>query len=195
MGKITSNQSPHRKIPCYVKFALSLLALCGLIFPRALGSESAMTEPQIKALCLLNFTKYVEWPAGAFADAKAPIRIGVIGEKKIATVLKAAVPGKTVGERPIEIVELDPEENADRCNVLFIGAAEAKHSRAIINAIHDKNVLTIGESEAFANAGGVITFTKKDNKVRFEVNLTAARLARLQISSKVLNLADVVHGK
>ena len=56
-------------------------------------------------------------------------------------------------------------------------------------------VLTVGESSQFTRNGGIINFMKKENTVRFEVDLNAAQLARLQISSKLLKVADIVHGK
>jgi hypothetical protein len=53
----------------------------------------------------------------------------------------------------------------------------------------------VGDSEKFARQGGVIGFVKKDGKVRLEVNLNAARKARLEISSKLLAVADEVIGR
>jgi hypothetical protein len=56
-------------------------------------------------------------------------------------------------------------------------------------------VLTIGEIDQFLEQGGVINFVKKEGRIRLEISLDAARLANLQISSKLLNVADAVRGK
>jgi hypothetical protein len=56
-------------------------------------------------------------------------------------------------------------------------------------------VLTVGESDQFTDQGGVINFVEKQGKIRLEINLAAARLANLQISSKLLSVADSVKGK
>ena len=36
-------------------------------------------EYQVKAAFLLNFTKFVDWPAGAFAGSDSPITICILG--------------------------------------------------------------------------------------------------------------------
>jgi hypothetical protein len=46
--------------------------------------------------------------------------------------------------------------------------------------------------EGFARQGGVIGFRLDGNKVRFDVNVEAARQSGLRISSKLLRLARVV---
>ena len=61
--------------------------------------------------------------------------------------------------------------------------------------IKTRPVLTVGETDQFMEQGGVINFVKKEGKVRLEINLDAARQAKLEISSKLLNVADVVKGK
>jgi hypothetical protein len=50
-------------------------------------------------------------------------------------------------------------------------------------------VLTVSDAEGFASQGGVIGLFLEDNRVRFEVDLTAAQAAGLQISSKLLRLS------
>jgi hypothetical protein len=53
-------------------------------------------------------------------------------------------------------------------------------------------VLTIGETAGFAKNGGIINLVLEDNKVRFEVNVRAAKDADLNISSRLLALARIV---
>jgi hypothetical protein len=55
-------------------------------------------------------------------------------------------------------------------------------------------VLTVGESEDFVQAGGMIGFFLEDNKVRFEINLNATERAKLKISARLLALAKTVIG-
>ena len=53
-------------------------------------------------------------------------------------------------------------------------------------------VLTIGETPGFAKNGGIINLILEDNKVRFEVNVQAAKDADLNISSRLLALARII---
>lgn len=177
-----------------LQLIITITALCSFFMGSGFCGEVAMTEPQIKALCIINFTKYIDWPPEAFVTANQPIRIGVLGEKKVGANLKTAVAGKLVDAHPVEVVDISSADECAACQVLFFGA-ETKRTASILEAVKGQNILTIGETPQFAEAGGVITFTRRENKVRFEVNLAAARLAKLQISSKVLSLADAVRGK
>jgi len=169
-----------------------LLSLAGPV--NAHAGNAALPEADLKALFLFNFAKYVEWPDTAYADANAPIRIGVIGDKKVTASLKAVIYGEMIGTRPLEILEVDSEQDIGMFHILFVAGSENR-SHNILDSVKTKTVLTVGESEQFAESGGVIIFTKKENKIHFQVNLSAARQAKLQISSKLLSLADSVHGK
>jgi YfiR/HmsC-like len=173
---------------------LLLAFLCGP--NRCSAAETpSLTEYQVKALCLLNFAKYIEWPAQTFAASNSPIKVGIFGENKFGDDLKIAMQGKCIGERPIEIKAVSSEPEWRNCQVLFISESENKREAGILNRVKSLPILTVGESEEFLAEGGVVRFLLKDGKVRFEVNLNAARTARLGISSKMLSLADTVQGK
>jgi len=185
-----------RRSAAWGRFLLLILLLAG--WPPGFtghGAEVVMTESQVKALCLLNFAKYVNWPADAFSQPGSPILIGVLGDPKTHGELKHSAHGKLVGNRPVVVIDGNDPGHAARCHILFVGSGEKARLTEVIEAIGDRPVLSVGDHERFVAAGGAIMFVKRDNKVRFEVNLAAARKARLQISSKLLALADAVHGK
>lgn len=159
------------------------------------AADVVLTESQVKALCLLNFAKYVNWPADTFSSTNAPFYCGVVGRSKLATDLKTAANGKFVSGHAIVILDSAAEEDWRKCQILFISASEKGHLPEIFETIKTLPVLSIGESERFVGSGGIINFIKKENKVRFEIDLSAARQARLQISSKLLSLADSIQGR
>lgn len=173
------------------------LALMALLFAVNSGfcGDSTFTEYQVKALFLMNFTKYVDWPATAFAATNTPITIGVYGESNFGDNLQQAVAGKNVNGRGIVIRQIDRTNDLAQCQVLFISGSEEKKLGGILDEVKASPVLTVGETEQFTEQGGVINFVMKDGKVRLEINLQAARQAGLQISSKLLSVADVVKGK
>jgi len=154
-----------------------------------------MSESQVKALCLYNFAKYVEWPASAFPDSSTPITIGVLGTDALAETLRSVVKGKVLNGRPLAIQSLRTQEESRKCHVLFVSSAENKRLEEILRPIKSSPVLTVGEGGQFGQAGGMISFVVRGGKVRFEIDLGAANQTGLQISSKLLNLADAVHGK
>jgi hypothetical protein len=59
-----------------------------------------------------------------------------------------------------------------------------------MEAVRGRNVLTVGESEGFLAAGGVINLKLDGGKVRMEISTAAAERAGLHISAKLLSLAQ-----
>jgi hypothetical protein len=51
---------------------------------------------------------------------------------------------------------------------------------------------TVGDVSGFSRNGGMVELFLQDGKVRFEINLAAARQSRLKISSQLLKVARIV---
>jgi len=174
--------------------ALVLVTACavaGSVLQAGAQSEPP-TEYQIKAAFLYNFAKFVEWPPDAFADPHAPIVLGIVGEDPFGGVLDKIVLGKTVNGRGLVIKRLKLGPDLRNCHILFLNSSEKKHLAPILESLQGSSVLTVGETDRFAQSGGVINFIFEENKVRFEINSETAARAGLKISSKLLALARIV---
>jgi len=169
---------------------IAVLCVVGTLWAPA--AEPQLSEPQIKAAFLVNFPKYVDWPAEVFAKTNSPIVLSVLGGNKLGDELAKMVAGKTVEGHPLmlKIVAKDEEIPTD-CHILFVGATERQRFPAILKKLGDAPILTVGESDDFLANGGIINLGKQDKKVSVEVNLGSANKARLRISSKLLNVAHV----
>jgi len=174
-----------------------LAATLGLLLAVGQGicGEASFTEYQVKALFLFNFAKYVEWPAEAFASTTSPIVIGVVGDNKFGDQLKKAVDGKSIGGRPLLFRQIEKDDEMAGCHIVFVSASETKRLPDILERLKAKPVLTVSEIERFVEQGGVIGFVKRQDRIRLEIDLDAAQRARLQLSSKLLSVADTVRGK
>ena len=158
----------------------------------AAAQAPTLTENQIKAGFLFNFTKFVEWPADVFPDATSPIVLAIVGEDSFGDLLTQATAGKTVNGRTVLVKRFKDEQTLQACNILFVGALEEKHIARILERLKGSSVLTVGETAGFAQSGGVINFVVEANRVRLEINLDAALRARLKISAKVIAVARLV---
>jgi hypothetical protein len=169
--------------------ALGLLAVC----PAVAQEPPKAPEYRIKAAFLYNFTLYTEWPAEAFEKPDSPIILGVAGEDPFGKELDAAVRGKTVRGRAIEIHRhLLASEIEHPCHLLFVASGQAPNVPQMLQRLTTLPPLTVGESEDFTHIGGAIRFFVEENKVRFEVNTDAVARTRVKMSSKLLNLARIV---
>ena len=81
------------------------------------------------------------------------------------------------------------------CHVVFLPASEINHFRELSSSLGNLSVLLVGETEGFAESGGVINFILENERVRFEISPSAAARVHLKISSKLLQLAVIVGGK
>ena len=88
---------------CVIGYWLVLVAWSA---PGPAPEDAPQPEFGIKAAFLYKFLSYVEWRAGMFRDASAPIVIGVIGANDVAESLRTLKAGRAVGDRPIEVRRL-----------------------------------------------------------------------------------------
>lgn len=192
---------------------LALIALC-LTIPVMADSMDGR-EYKVKAAFLYNFINFVDWPEAKIAGDNQPITIGIIGSRDF---LKAFEPVKHRRVKGREIIikyfssyeKLKNSQDTDKaqwnkkmetlksCHVLLLcncGFGPIENSDRIIRALKGSPVLTVSETGDFLESGGMINFLMEGDKVRFEINNTAARQAKLQIRSKLLRLAKRVIGE
>jgi YfiR/HmsC-like len=156
---------------------------------------SDSSEYLIKAGFIFNFAKFVEWPQATFAQPDSPIVIGILGTDPFGTIIDQIVQDKKIGGRGFVVKRLkwgaDPKDLRE-CKILFVGASERAHIDELVQIVRGLPILTVGETPGFAERGGVIRLVLEDNRVRFEVNVDAARQAGLTISSRLLTLARII---
>ena len=158
----------------------------------AAAQGQAAQEYEIKAAFLYNFTKFVEWPPEAFPDDSAPIVIAVLGPDPFGSALDEIVAGKHAGGRPLMVRRFETSSDLTACHVVFVSSRSADEFSRRVQTPARRYMLTVGETDGFAETGGVVQFVTDERKVRFRINPTAANKAGLKISSRLLNLAEVV---
>ncbi len=159
------------------------------------AAEPVLTEYQVKALFLYKFIKYIEWSPEILGKTNSAFIIGIAGENKLGSDLINLVEGKTVEGHLIVVKEIKNDEDLKQCRMLFVSVSEKKRLRMILDHVRSQPILTVGETEEFTEHGGIINFMKRDGMVRLEIDLRAARVSQLRLSSKLLSVADVVKGK
>jgi hypothetical protein len=171
--------------------ALGVLALlCGPI-----RAETPPSEYEVKAAFLFNFARFVEWPPAAFAAANSPIVLGLYGEDPFGEDLTRIIAGKTANGRPFVIRRCERPADLKSCHMAFISSSEKRNLPQAMDALKGLPVLTVGETDRFAESGGIINFVIDKNRVHFEINVDAADRAGLRMSSKLLSLARIKRDK
>lgn len=124
------------------------------------------------------------WPVGALGADDAPVNLCIVGEDPFGRVLDEAIAGERIGMHPVHVARV--AQAAARCHIVF-----TRSDPDVVKAVAGRPVLTISEG----NAGAVITFVIRDNRVRFEIDQQAAAANGLEISSRLLALAVLVKPK
>jgi len=155
------------------------------------GESLSPQEYLVKAAFLYNFARFVEWPAGAFADDRTPVTLGILGKDPFGEIIES-IRGKTVRDRELVIRRFVSMEEMEECHILFISQSEHKRLARIFVKLKDWSVLTVGDMEKFAHRGGIINLIIVEGKVRLEVNVDVAKRSGLEISSNLLKLARIV---
>ncbi|MBA4146727.1 MAG: YfiR family protein [Verrucomicrobia bacterium] len=179
--------SPDRR-----RFLRGLFAF-SILYAAAPGQLQAQDPSyRIKAVFLYNFAQFVTWPESAFAGPESPFVIGVLGRDPFGRILDDTVRNEVVNRRKLEVRRYRSVGEVRECQILFISPSEQAQMLRVLNALEEKPILTVAETEFFTRNGGMIRFVTEQNKIRFRINSEAAERAGLTISSKLLRLAEIV---
>jgi hypothetical protein len=177
---------------------LVALVCFGLTFslltnPTLLEAQLATTaENRAKANFLAKVPSFIEWPEEALPSGPAPFVICIIGDFSLGIPLSESVRGITLHEKRAEIRGVRIEQELRSCHILFVSRFERKRYDRVLGSVRGLNVLTIGETPEFLDAGGIVSFSMRQETLQFDVNLEEANKAHLKISSRLLALAKHV---
>lgn len=146
-------------------------------------------EYRIKAAFILNFARFVEWPASTFADATKPMVICIVGDDPFDGLLEQLTRDEKVRGRQLVVRQVREGEAIGNCQILFFSQQIKERWPQLARAINGTSILTIGDTETVVRQGLIIGFVREGTKVRFVINEEAARAARLRISARILKLS------
>ena len=160
-----------------------------------LAQDRAPSAEQVKAVFLFNFAQFVEWPREALPELDRPLIIGLLGRDPFGPFLDATVQGEMVRGHRLQVQRYQTLADVGTPHVLYVSHSESGRLSEILVALSNRPVLTVGEGPGFVRGGGMIAFALLRNRVRIYVNTDAARAARITISSKLLQVADLSYSR
>jgi hypothetical protein len=166
-----------------------LLALL-LAPPCGWAEEGPLTgnEKELKVAFLYNFALFTDWPP----EVGGSLVFCLLGADALSREVDA-LQGRVVQGRATVVQRKVPGESLKNCQVLFIGAQAIGGLAGVLEELRDRPVLTVADSVGATRQGVALNMLVERNKVSFEANLQPVRLARLQLSSKLLRLATRVY--
>ncbi len=157
----------------------------------ALPAAAESKESELKAAFVYNFAKFTEWPAFKNND-DSDLNLCLAGNGTLGKVL-SNLKGRNVRGHKLNVIKVDSTTEPGDCHILYVSRSEAGNADALMNSLAgEQGLLSISDIDGFTQSGGIIELKVVNNKMRFSINLRAAREADLTLSSKLLRLATTV---
>jgi YfiR/HmsC-like len=176
-----------------MRLLLDHLARAGCVLlallPAAAFAQYA--EAEVKAAFVFNVAKFAEWPPEILPPG-APLRLCVLGTPDALGAALLALEGKTVQGRTLEVRAGAALAPLRPCHLLVL-TPDVPEARRVLAG--EQGTLTLGDGDGFTEAGGIIGITVAERRVRFDVNLEAARRGGIRLSAQLLRLARQVKGQ
>lgn len=156
--------------------------------------EDKKDKPEyIKSAYVYNITKFITWPLNAFNFSVSPFIIGVLGDKSMNSPLVQTLREKKVAGRDWKVDFYQMPQEIRNCHLVVISGIDTKQAESVISFLKNKHILTVGNNiKNFCQSGGMINIVGTIPNLGFEINKNAIKLAKLEISSELLELATII---
>jgi hypothetical protein len=163
-----------------------------LAIPATARSVSVQADAGVvKAAFIINFLKFVEWPSGNVAP-RTTLTVAVLGDDAFHAVLSRAASGQSVQGRTVSVRAVNEIGETQDAHLIFIAGSQSRNLPAILREVEGRAVVTVGDTDGYAQAGVMLNLYTFDQRVRIEANATAAARAGVRLSSQLLRLARIV---
>ena len=163
-----------------------------VLLPLHLFAAPPTEEYKLKAALIYKLSRFVEWPDPAKAGTVQNFGICVLGKDFFGPAL-GVLETRETGGLPIRIKHVSQSEAIGTdCQVVFISKSKRSFLRSILKNLGDQPILTLGDTEGFAEQGGIIEFTRGDKRIGFKINVESAERSGLKIAAPLLELATII---
>ncbi len=157
------------------------------------GWAQQPTIAQLKAAYIYNFVRYVEWPAHASHHNGADLVLCLAGPEDEALFVELAeLDGKNIRNHRISVRRADLGDEVDQCAMIVIEKVDPAQTGLLLQQLAGLPTLTVSSKPDFLDLGGMIGLVTEAGKLRFDINLSAARSNNLVLTFQLLKLARKV---
>ncbi len=195
MSKFLPSKFLKSLLGCFVALNLSFFLFSPFFSQNVTAQETSSRAYAIKAGFIYNFTRFIKWPPPSkFRGNNNSYNICVIGDNPFGSILSRLEAKHRFKEHPLKI-ELDTSRSGfQQCHILFVSFSERFNVENIVEQTKDLQVLTVGDTEGFAERGIDINLLVVKNKVKFEISKNCLEAKGFEVSSELYDLATIVEG-
>lgn len=181
----------HIKKPNTILCAIAVgVTLCFYTSSPA-NAAGDVRQYKIEAAFLYNFFNYITWPGQTSPETLKQAHICLAADDPMQPYLEY-VTHKKLLERTIIIQQVEYNSDLEGCHILFLRNVNKEAVSPLLVIAEEKGILLVSEKDGFVDEGGMIGLVPQEQRVALDMHLTNMKLAGLQVSSRLLNLARKV---
>jgi len=151
-------------------------------------------QAQVEAAFIYQFRNYITWPDEAGAAETRDFIISIVGNEKILfQELEKLAKTKKMKNRSIEVHSTETISRLQKSDIVIVASKDPELLQDVVRKLKGERTLIVSHADDFAKKGSMINFFVEDDRLRFEINLSAIKKENLQISSQLLNLARLIN--
>lgn len=155
--------------------------------------QTAYRPALVEAELVERFAEFIDWPPDRLSgDAEGPFVLGLVGQNGVGPALEKLAHDRTIKRHRVEVRRLAGPEGVEACHAVWIASGADAQLATVLARTSGKPILTLGDTEGFAERGVMINLRRESTRIAFEINLDEARKSGLKISSRLLALGKIV---
>jgi hypothetical protein len=171
----------------FIRGVVAAATFAVFAYPCTVTAADVAVEYKVKAVCLFNFAKFIEWPPEVLEGTDV-LNLCIVGTDPFGELLDAVSSREVVGGRKLVISRhAGVSSEVKSCHVLYYERTSVDEAK-LLKTLGSLPVVTVGDGEESAS---LFFFFLEAGKVRFNINHTRAKELGLKISSQLLKLAVV----
>lgn len=169
-----------------------VIVVCLLVFSAPV--HALTNEYILKAAYIKNFAYFIEWPS---ALQKKYFQIGLYQPNEESLRAFQSLAAQTqIKNKPVAIICMNSLAHAQACDIIYIQNISKEDIQFLLTQIRGLPIVIVCDQAKSAYWGcHVEFFNTPESYLRFKINLNAFNNNQLQISSKLLKLAEIIKEK
>jgi hypothetical protein len=160
---------------------LLILAICAI--------AAHAQDPKFTALYIINFAKYVEWPATA---SQGDFTIAVVGDDPVIDQLKTLFADTKIGERKIVVNKVASVDKIVACNILYLSPDKSNLLGTASAKFGQSGSLIVTQKEGLGKEGASINMVYVNGKLTFEINVASLKKSGLSAKPVLFKLGTAI---
>jgi len=178
------------------RYCFAVLLTMGMLWALPIHAQQEedvlQEEALIKSAFVFNFAKFTRWPEYTWDFNNTEFFLCTVGKDDVAKTLNKLT-GESLNKRIVQVLSFDQEPVDNACNLVYVANDASVDVAKFLKSRCCESILTVSDVKGFASLGGMIeVYTDSNGRVQFKINRNRVILSGLNISSRLLSLAEIV---